>query len=895
MPPSAGMRFSRYELLSRLGAGGMGEVWRARDHDLHRDVAIKFLPEKYAADPNRFGRFGQEALAASRLTHPNIVTIHEVGETSGLHFIVMELVEGETLREILLAQGERPLPVRRLLDIGAQVAEGLAKAHGAGIVHRDLKPENIMVTADGFVKVLDFGLAKLRAEGSGGHAQWFDSAAPTWPESPSPQTAVGAVLGTAGYMSPEQARGRPVDYRSDQFTLGAIVYEMATGRQAFRRETPVQTIAAIIEDPPEPLASLSPGLPAPVRWLIERCLAKEPAERYASTLDLARELRTVREHLTDGTSSHDAPSGERSSSARRASAVVRVAIVLLAALGVGAGALVLSPSLRDRLVVALKLRPVPREKGIAVLPFRAASPEPGDRHRADGLAETLAARLSQLERFHGSLWVVPASEVRQSGVDSAEAARRAFGVTLVVTGSLQRLGDRLRLTASLVDALDLRPLRSLGPTEYAADDLSLQDRLAAEVARMLDLSLSPAEQEALRSGGTTVGAAYPIYLEAQGHLQRYDQTESLERAVSLFQQALQRDPEYALAYAGLAEAQWLLYRQTRGSERVDLARRACERALKLNDLLAPVHVTLGIIHAGTGQAEKALADFDRALALDPVDADALRAKARAYEALGRPGDAEAALRKAVELHPAYWGTRSQLGAFYFRQGRYGEAERAFRQALALTPDNVRVLASLGGVLQTAGRDEEAAAALERSLALQPTYRAASNLGVLEFKRGRYAEAAHAFERALALDDHDFRVWRNLAAAYHWAPGQQEKARPAWEKAARLAEEAARVNPKDAAVVAELASCRAMLGDTARARADLARALALAPGDVEVQQLAASVYELIGDRASALVWIRRALAAGYPRDQVEQDPFLTALRGDPRFPREGAGSPRTSSD
>ncbi len=303
MPPSVGMRFSRYELLSRLGAGGMGEVWHAHDHDLHRDVAVKFLPEQFAADPNRMGRFAQEARAASSLNHPNIVTIHDIGEGSGLHYIVMELVEGQTLRELILGQEGRAVSTRKLLEIGAQLADGLAKAHAAGIVHRDLKPENVMVTSDGFVKILDFGLAKLRADGSGEKERGFDSAAPTWPQSPSPQTAIGAVLGTAGYMSPEQARGRAVDYRSDQFTLGSILYEMATGRQAFRRETPAQTIAAIIEDPPEPLAALSPQLPPPVRWIVERCLAKEPAERYASTLDLARELRSLRERLPEVDSS----------------------------------------------------------------------------------------------------------------------------------------------------------------------------------------------------------------------------------------------------------------------------------------------------------------------------------------------------------------------------------------------------------------------------------------------------------------------------------------------------------------------------------------------------------------------------------------------------------------
>jgi serine/threonine protein kinase/tetratricopeptide (TPR) repeat protein len=893
MPPSVGMCFGRYELLSRLGAGGMGEVFRARDHDLQRDVAVKFLPERFASDPARLGRFAQEARAASSLNHPNIVTIHEIGETAGLPYIVMELVEGQTLREMVT---DRPLPTRRVLEIAGQLADGLAKAHAAGIVHRDLKPENVMVTGDGYVKILDFGLAKLLTSDSGDREVWFDSTYPTWPESPgSPQTAEGAVLGTVGYMSPEQARARAVDFRADQFAFGAILYEMATGQQAFRRETPAQTLTAIIEIPAPPVAALNPSFPPPAAWIVERCLEKDPSRRYASTLDLARELRTLREHLTDGSGSSSPSRDDRRAAPARPRRRRQVG-VLLAAVAALSGAAVLSPGLRDRLAVTLRLRPVPREKGIAVLPFRTTSPDPADRYRADGLTETLAARLSQLQRFHEPLWVVPASEVRQSGVTSAADARRAFGVTLVVTGHLQRLGDRLRLTARLVDALDLRQLRALGPSEYETDDLSLQDQLVQGVARMLELTLAPAEQQTLRSGGTSVGAAYSLYLEARGYLQRYDQAESLEHAASLLQQALQRDPEYALAYAGLAEAEWQLYRLTRDRERVVLAKKACERALKLNDLLAPVHVTLGIIHAGTGEAQRALTDFDRALALDPADADALREKARAYEALGRASEAEETFKKAVSLRPGYWGNHSQLGAFYFRQARYADAEQAFREALRLTPDNVRVLASLGGVLQTVGRDDEAVAVLQRSLALRPTYRAASNLGALEFERGRYAESARAFERALALDDSDFRVWRNLAAAYHWAPGQAQKARPAWRKAEQLAEEAARVNPKDAAVLAELASCRAMLGETALARKDLARAVDLAPDDVEIEQLAASVYEQMGDRNAALVWIRRALAAGYPRAQVERDPFLTALRADPRFPGPGSsgGAPGAAS-
>jgi len=344
MPPAVGMRVAQYELLSRLSAGGMGEVWRARDTNLHRDVAVKFLPERFASDPNRFGRFTQEARAASSLNHPNIVTIHDWSDKAPLPYIVMELVHGQTLRELLVAQGGRPLPVRRILDIGAQAADGLAKAHAAGIVHRDLKPENVMVTADGFVKIVDFGLAKLRTDSSGGHERWFDSGAPTWPEAPSPQTAVGAVIGTVGYMSPEQARGRAVDYRSDQFVLGAILYELATGRQAFQRETPAQTIAAIIEAAPEPLASLNPALPPPARWVIERCLAKEPAERSASSLDLARELRNVGERLPEVGSTGSAPGAWAERPRIDWRGLSRVAAAALAVLALAAGARELSPA-----------------------------------------------------------------------------------------------------------------------------------------------------------------------------------------------------------------------------------------------------------------------------------------------------------------------------------------------------------------------------------------------------------------------------------------------------------------------------------------------------------------------------------------------------------------------
>src|SRR5215813_4752449 len=286
MALTPGSRLGPYEILSPLGAGGMGEVYRARDTRLGREVAIKILPEALASDHDRLSRFEQEARSASALNHPNIITIYEIGRADSVSYIAMELVRGRTLRD-LIAEG--PLPAKSVLALAAQAADALAKAHEAGIVHRDLKPENVMVTREGFIKILDFGLAKLALPESG-----QVSAMPTLAK---PETRPGIVLGTVGYMSPEQASGRPLDYRSDQFSFGSILYEMATGKRAFQKGTGAQTLAAIIQDEPEPVAQVNSRAPAPLRWIVERCLAKEPDERYASTRDLARDLRSVREHL----------------------------------------------------------------------------------------------------------------------------------------------------------------------------------------------------------------------------------------------------------------------------------------------------------------------------------------------------------------------------------------------------------------------------------------------------------------------------------------------------------------------------------------------------------------------------------------------------------------------
>ncbi len=317
MTLASGSRLGPYEILSPLGAGGMGEVWKARDTRLGREVAIKVLPAEVASDPSRLKRFEKEARSASALNHPNIVTVYDIGASDSVSYIAMELVAGKTLREVLFSG---PLPVKRLLQVATQIADGLARAHEAGIVHRDLKPENVMVTKDGLAKILDFGLAKLTQTDSSGEGSHLPTETGTSP---------GVVLGTVGYMSPEQASGALVDFRSDQFSFGSILYEMATGKRAFQRKTAVDTLSAILNEDPKPVAEINPETPAPLRWIVERCLAKEPKERYASTEDLARDLANVRDRLSEALLSGARPAARASEPRSRITAVV-IAVVFVA-------------------------------------------------------------------------------------------------------------------------------------------------------------------------------------------------------------------------------------------------------------------------------------------------------------------------------------------------------------------------------------------------------------------------------------------------------------------------------------------------------------------------------------------------------------------------------------
>jgi len=846
-----------YRIIEKIGAGGMGEVYLAEDTKLNRQVALKFLSAQYTSDEDSRARFMREVHAAAALDHPNIIHIYEVSEHRGRPFFAMQLIEGRSLRDIIR---DEELSLSQILDVAHQVGEGLSAAHEAGIVHRDVKPANILLDKKDHVRLVDFGLARIEGENK--------------------LTRPGSTLGTVGYMSPEQVKGELADERSDIFSFGVVLYEMLAGRQPFGRDSEAATLHAIVSDTPDPVARFKAGVPEGMQRIIDKALEKDKETRHQHVDDLLADLKRVRREVDSGwpeTTSRMVPAPPRPR--RYPWFVGSLVLVVLAVLF-----FVFNRSSRHAVLEWIGSEPVPAEKLLAVLPFTNVGEVQASQAFCDGLMETLTSKLTQLAQFEGALWVIPASEMRQSGALSAREARQAFGVTLAVTGSVQRFDDQVRMTLNLVDPKTGRQLRSLVIDDSLANVSALQDSTIIRLAEMLQVELRPEERRFLTAGGTTAPEAYDLYLQGRGFLQRYEKVQNIDTAIGLFQQALGEDPRYALAYAGLGEAYLRKYNATKDAQWVEHATKNSQRAVELDDQLAPVFVTLGLICKGTGRYEEAVEEFQQALKLDSASHEAYRELAAAYEALNMIQEAESTYQKVIELRPDYWRGHFDLGFFYLFHGRHEDAVRQLHEAVALSPDGFYPYNNLGALYYNLGYRDDALAMWERSLAIEPNYGAYSNLGSLHQTERHYADAAGMYEKALELDDHDYQVWANLASAYYWMPDGHAKSMATYERAIQMAEEQRKVNPRDPSVLVHLADCYAMTGNRAQALPLVEQALSLAPDNIEYMVRAGLVYEELGERGKALEWIGKALEHGFPRTYIERLPELQELRADPRFER-----------
>ncbi|HEX6201487.1 MAG TPA: protein kinase [Thermoanaerobaculia bacterium] len=686
-----GSRLGVYEIVGPLGAGGMGEVYRARDPRLGREVAVKVLAEAADGDDERLARFAREGRAAAAINHPNVLTVHDLGVHQGRPFLVTELVAGESLRE-RLRRG--PLPAAEAVELARQLAAGVAAAHAAGVVHRDLKPENLVVTPAGTLKILDFGVARLRPPAPEAEATTLSS------------TGAGAALGTLSSMAPEQLRGEEVDGRADLFAVGVILYETLSGARPFARATAAATAAAVLHEQPPPLDERAPDVPPSLARLVERCLAKDPAERFQSARDLAFALATAAADAA-------APAPWRRPPARTA------------------------------------------EPGsIAVLPFADLSPARDQEYFCDGLAEELLDALSRVE----GLRVVARSssfQLRGTAVD-ARAAGERLGAAWVLEGSVRKAGERLRVSVRLVDVADGYQRWSERFDRQLEDVFAIQDEIARSVVGCVGERLGvPLASPAAPRAETRI-EAYEHVLRGR-HLLHQLRRRPLEGAIEAFHRALASDPAYAPAWAGIAEAHAWLYQWFGGGEHhLAEAERASERAAALGPELASVHVARGLAHALRGrypQAEAALAEATR---LDPRSFDAWYHWGRTSFESGRTERSAELFRRAAEVRQEDFQAPILLAQSLRVLGRDDEADAAVREGirraerrLDLDPTDSRALSLGGSALADAGDAERAVAWTEKALELYPGEGSVVMNAICAYaKLGRIEPALDLLERAV---------------------------------------------------------------------------------------------------------------------------------------------------
>ncbi len=855
MSLAAGVQLGAYEILSVLGAGAMGEVYLAHDGRLGRDVAIKVLPSAVVYDPDRLRRFEREARAAAALNHPNIVAVHDIGRHGDTPYIVMEYVRGETLAAYL--QRQRPSQVRAL-EIGIEIADALAMAHGGGVVHRDLKPGNVMITPDGHVKVLDFGLAKNLALTSGGT---------TIGGSPMDEegTIVGQVLGTPGYMSPEQRLGQPVDYRSDIYSLGVMLYQLVTGKR------PYQAGIDALTAPVPSACKADPSVPAAVGDLVARAMARAPSDRPQSVDALKTELKRLHRAIDASTG---ALTEELSSQGSRRFVRRNAAWTLVAVIGLALAVIPISRWFGPTRGPAAA-RPV-----IAVLPLTNLSGDESKAYLGVGIADALTTSLG---RFAG-VSIVSRSALEEAGaLKTTDVSKIAasLGATMVVQGSVQQSNDRLRVNANLMTA-DGKIVWS-GDSESAASDLfAAEDRLAGSLIEALRITVSSEERQRMATPPTGNRAALDAYWQGLAQLDRVaDEPAYFDRAIVSFQRAVSLDPRFSLAHAALGNAYRGKARATNDRALMNQATEQVAEALRIDPNQTEARLSLANIYRATGRNGAAVEELRRALTDQPSNDDARRLLGDILAAEGRPDEALVELQRAVALRPQYWRNQQSLGVFYLRTRKLNEAITTFTRLTELKPDDDLPYQQLGAAYQTLGDNTRARQNYERSIALNPNPGSYTNLGTILYAEGKYEEAARAYEEAIRLSPKRALYRRNVADAYVKLKRTAD-ARDAYEKAVQLAEEALTVNPSDATTISQLGVYEAKLGRRLDAERHANGAAAINPTSPDVLYRRAVVLALNGKPDAALKQVSEAIARGYSKQLAREDDDLSSLRSLPTF-------------
>jgi serine/threonine protein kinase/tetratricopeptide (TPR) repeat protein len=835
---------SKYRIIEKLGSGGMGEVYKAEDPALLRTVAIKVMSRQEEETSGGGTRFLREARAASAFNHPNIVTIYEIGETGEHMYIVMEYVEGRSLRDLLLKKQVKP---ENVIDIALQTCDAFIEAHSRGIIHRDIKPENILLTDRGRVKLVDFGLAKTvssepRISGA------------TAPDS---ITDPGTVMGTLSYMSPEQLRGEHLDERTDIFSFGIVLYEIIAGNLPFIGSNSFEVAASILKDPAFEIGTVPQALPSGIRGVVARLLEKRRDDRFSSFV----EVKSALESLGVETQALPSPQGDNQPTSELP-----------------------SPSSEYRSASLASARRYSSKAGvpptILVLPLQTVGSDDSSSYIGIGLAHAIITDLVKIKGLSVLSKSAGAGRVDEVG-RGVRALARELGATILLEGEVMRAGQIIGVMARLTDVESGRVIWGSQYRGDPSDLFSFQDAVCASVAEALKLSISNEVRDQMGRPPTTNIDAFESYSRGRVFLERRDVKENIDFAIEMFQEALRLDQDFALAYAGLGETYWQKYQITHDSAWVDRAISASDHALVLDPNQAQVHISLGIIYHGTGKLDRAIEEFELAVDLQPLSDDAHKWLGRCWQGKGDLDKAIASFEKAIHIRPGYWENYNRLGICYYFFGRYRDAAEQFRRVITIQPDNYLGYNTLGGIYTLLGLYDEAVTMHKRALEIYANPSSYANLGTDYFYLGRYEEAIAAYQGALELDPRDDVLYRNLGDAY-LRVGRCGDAEEQFRRAVELLGTRLNVNPEDASLLGFLGNCQAKLGQTREARESIERAVAIEPHNARLIYQKAVIYALTGDGDAAIVQLRRALSRGYSELEAQHDPDLDSLRNRPDY-------------
>jgi len=852
--PKVNETISHYRIIEKLGEGGMGVVYKAEDTKLKRIVALKFLPPELTSNPEIKRRFIHEAQAASVLQHTNICTIHEIDETNdGQMFICMDYYEGMSLHSKIKASAEQNrsdqrLKIHEAIEYTIQIAKGLKRAHEAGIVHRDIKSANIMITNHEEVKIIDFGLARLAGQ--------------------TKLTKDSSTLGTIDYMSPEQAQGNPIDHRTDIWSFGIVLYEMLCGKRPFTGEYDQAVIYSIINEQPLQLEDLRNDIPSELINIIHRCLMKNPDDRYNSIKEIICILEQYNQETnTTGHIYKPFPLNKNMKGLKRSLLSGTILIVII--LG---------------WFIWIMFFSLPGEKHVAVLPLTNIGEDEKNKIYCDGLLEIITSRLTQLQQYQGSMWVIPSSEIRRYKITSAEEAYKKFNANLVVTGSIEKRLGYVQLILNLVDAKTFRQLKS-EDLKIDENDISykLEEEVIDKIIEMLELHLHPTIRADFFTGGTPLPDVYDYYVQGRGYLQRYEDQNNIDTSIRLFKQALNADSTFTLALAGLGEAYWRKFEATKDIIYVEPAMATCKLAIKQNDRYADVYVTCGMINIGIGEYEKAVQELKRALKIDSLNGVAYWKLGHAYQLIGDSAAALKTYQKAIEKRPGSWQGYSHLGYFYLINGNYQKAIEPYEKVVELLPHSDLGYNKLAATYFYMDRFSEAIQMSKRALENNPSYPTRHNLASFYYYAGDFDRAVKIYHQVLQQNNKDYRIWGSLATSYYFT-NRPDSASICYQKAVKMAEGQLRVNPKDHELLAYLAGYYARLVERDKAFGLLENVVVLKPTNLDVIFDIRDVFEQLGEREKALEWMEKAIMNNYKLTKFTNNPGLKDLIADERFPK-----------